>query len=67
MEPLEILRLLWPLIAFQIAFQAYALFDLFKFKKKKTRNLSVIHWTIIIIVGEIVGPALYFLFGRSEI
>jgi len=60
----EILRLVWPLIVIQLAFQIYALVDLFR--KNKTRNLSVLVWAIIIILGEIVGPAAYFLVGRSE-
>jgi len=44
----------------------YALVDLFKLKKSKTKNLSATLWAVIIIIGEIVGPALYFIFGRSE-
>lgn len=67
MDPVEIIKLVWPLLVFQIAFQLYALFDLYVIKKKMTKNMSVVAWTIIIVVGEIVGPALYFLFGRSEI
>lgn len=66
-DAIEIIKIVWPILIFQIAFQAYALFDLFAMKKKKTKNLSVIAWTLIIVLGEIVGPALYFLFGRSEI
>lgn len=66
MNATDILTIIWPLILIQIAFQAYALVDLFKIKKSKTKNLSVTIWAIIIILGEIVGPALYFIFGRSE-
>lgn len=66
MDTIKIISLIWPIIALQFAFQIYAIIDLFVIKKKKTKNLSVVLWTLIIIVGEIVGPALYFIIGRSE-
>lgn len=66
MNIFELLQLIWPVILIQFAFQIYALIDLFKVKKNKTKNLSPIIWTIIIVLGEMVGPALYFIIGRSE-
>jgi hypothetical protein len=66
MSVTDIIRLIWPLIVVQLAFQVYAIIDLFKTKKGKTRNLSSLSWVIIIVLGEILGPALYFLVGRSE-
>lgn len=66
MDPIEILKTVWPILVLQITFQIYALIDLFVIKKKKTKNLSVILWIFIIIAGEIIGPALYFTIGRSE-
>jgi hypothetical protein len=66
MDALEILKVIWPLILLQLAFQVYALVDLYGKKKGKTKNLSSTVWAIIIVIGEIVGPALYFIFGRSE-
>jgi len=66
MDITNLLKIIWPLIFFQFAFQLYALYDLFKVKSGKSRNLSALVWTIIIIFGEIVGPAIYFIIGRSE-
>jgi hypothetical protein len=66
MSLVEILKIVWPLILIQLAFQIYALIDLFRVKKAKTKNLSPAIWGIIIVLGEVVGPALYFIFGRSE-
>lgn len=66
MDIIEILKLIWPIIVLQFAFQIYALIDLFKTKKGTTKNLSAIIWSIIIIFGEIAGPALYFIIGRSD-
>ncbi len=66
MDLQQILSVIWPLILLQLAFQLYALYDLFITKKKKTKNLTVVWWSVIIVLGEIVGAALYFLVGRSE-
>jgi hypothetical protein len=66
MNAVDILKMIWPLILIQAAFQGYALFDLFKIKKSKTKNLSAVIWAVIIILGEIAGPAIYFIVGRSE-
>jgi hypothetical protein len=60
----EILKLAWPIIVLQLALQIYALIDLFK--NNKTKNLSVAAWAIIIIIGEIVGPVVYLLVGRTD-
>ena len=62
----EILQLVWPIIVIQFAFQIYALIDLFKTKKGKTKNLSAPIWAVIIIIGEMVGSAAYLIAGRSE-
>lgn len=64
MDALQILSIAWPLVLIQVGLQIYALIDLFK--KKKTKNLSVLVWAIIIILGEILGAAAYLLFGRAE-
>lgn len=60
----EIIKIAWPVIVLQLGLQVYALIDLYK--RKKTKNLSVLAWAIIIIIGEIVGPVLYLMLGRSE-
>lgn len=66
MNATDIISVIWPLIVIQLAFQIYALIDLFKIKKSKTKNLSPVLWAVIIVLGEIIGAALYFLLGRSE-
>ena len=63
---IDLIKLIWPLIIIQLIFQVYALYDLIKVKSGKTKNLSAIIWGIIIVLGEIVGAAIYFLIGRSE-
>jgi DMSO reductase anchor subunit len=64
MDALELIKLIWPMLVIQLALQIFAVVDVFR--KKKTRNLSVPVWVIIILLGEILGPIIYFLAGRSE-
>jgi len=64
MNILELLKLIWPLVLIQLGLQIYAIYDVVK--RKKTKNLSPLIWIIIIVLGEIIGPAAYFLLGRSE-
>ena len=64
MDALSLLKLAWPLFLIQLGFQIYALLDLFKIKK--TRNLTVPIWAIIIVLTELLGPIAYYIFGRSE-
>lgn len=66
MDAQQLLLIIWPLVLIQLAFQAYALYDLIVKKQKKTKNLSVVPWVLIIVFGEVVGAALYFVVGRSE-
>lgn len=60
----EILKIVWPMIVLQLLLQVFALVDVVK--RKKTRNLSVPIWIIIILLGEILGPVIYFLAGKAE-
>jgi hypothetical protein len=64
MNATEIIKLIWPIIAIQLGLQIYTIIDVAK--RKKTTNLSPAIWIIIIVLGEIVGPILYLLFGRNE-
>ena len=66
MEVSEIIKFLVPLVVLQIGFQVYAIYDLVAKKQRKTRNLNFAIWLVIIILGEIAGPALYFILVRSE-
>lgn len=66
MEIMDILKLIWPIIVVQLGFQIYAIIDLFKIKNKRVKNLTPLTWGLIIVFGEILGAAAYFIFGRSE-
>ena len=61
---LEIIKIALPVIVLQLIIQIYAIIDVAR--KKKTRNLSVPIWLVIIILGELVGAIVYFIIGRAE-
>lgn len=60
----QYLPFLIPVIILEYGLLIAALVHLIK--RRKTRNLNVIIWAIIIICIQIIGPVLYFLIGREE-
>ena len=60
---MELLKLLWPIIALQIVMQVFCLVKLFK---SGSRNLNKLWWTIIIIILSILGPVVFLLFGLNR-
>jgi len=64
MDPIDIIRIIWPVIVIQLAVQIYAIVDIIR--KKKTKNLSPTIWIVVIIFGELLGAIIYLLAGRAE-
>jgi hypothetical protein len=62
-EFLKYLPLIIPLLLIQIGLAIFALIDLSR--REKTRGPKWM-WALIIIFGEMFGPIIYFLVGRSE-
>lgn len=62
-EITKFLPLLVPLIVIQLGMMIFALVDLSK--RQKTRGPKWM-WALIIILGELVGPIIYFVIGRPE-
>ncbi|MDU4952328.1 MAG: PLDc N-terminal domain-containing protein [Clostridium cadaveris] len=56
--------LILPLLILQISLIVLGLVNLFKAKRVKCLNIPI--WAIIIICISIIGPILYFVFGRSQ-
>jgi hypothetical protein len=54
-----------PLIAIQVVLLVWALWDLSR-PDRRVRSLSKPIWAVLILISSIVGPILYFLFGREE-
>lgn len=59
----QILPYIIPLVLLQLILMIVALVDLSK--REKTRGPKWL-WVIIIVLGELVGPILYFIIGREE-
>ena len=60
----DILPFLIPVIILEIALLVLALVDLFK-REHMSSNTRLI-WALVIIFLNIIGPIIYFIFGRGE-
>ena len=63
-EP-TLLLLVVPLLVIQLGLLIWGLYDLTR-PGRKVKGDSKVLWAIVIIVINIVGPLVYFLFGRDE-
>jgi hypothetical protein len=61
---LEFLPYIIPVVLLQLTLMIVALVDLIR--REKTRFLPKWAWAIIIILGELIGPIIYFIFGRED-
>jgi hypothetical protein len=57
------LPLLVPLIVIQLGLMIFALVDIFR--REKTRGPKWL-WIVVVVLGEMIGPILYFVVGREE-
>ena len=57
------LPFLIPIILLQLALMIFALVDLAR--RERTRGPKWL-WVVIIVLGELIGPILYFVIGREE-
>jgi hypothetical protein len=62
MSSSTIVLMVMPLIVLQIALQVYALYDLWK---TQGPNQISWPWVGIIVIGGLLGPLAYFVFGRK--
>jgi hypothetical protein len=61
----EILPFLIPLIVLQLVLMLVGLFDLTR-PERRVKGDSKVVWALIIIFVNLLGPLVYFLFGREE-
>lgn len=61
---LQYLPLFIPLAILQLGLMIGALVHLLR--RKRVRRGSVALWAVLIVVVNILGPALYFLIGRED-
>ena len=60
----KLLPFIIPLVLLQLILLIVALVDLSK--REKVKYLPKWLWVIIIILGELLGPILYFVLGRED-
>jgi Phospholipase_D-nuclease N-terminal len=65
MDPGTLLAILVPLLAIQIVLIVVALRDLL-LPERRVRGGNKGLWAVVILLGEILGPLLYFALGREN-
>ncbi len=60
---LQLLPFIIPLVLLQLILMIVALVDLSR--REKTRGPKWL-WVIVIVLGELIGPIVYFIVGREE-
>ncbi len=60
-----LLLVLVPLVLIQVGLVIWGLFDLTR-PERRVKGGSKVLWAVVIILLNIVGPLIYFLFGREE-
>ena len=60
-----LLLVLLPLVLIQVGLVIWGLFDLTR-PERRVKGGSKVLWAVVIILLNIVGPLVYFLFGREE-
>jgi hypothetical protein len=60
---LEFLPYIIPLVLLQLTLMIVALLDLIR--REKTKGPKWV-WALVIILGELIGPIIYFIFGRED-
>jgi hypothetical protein len=59
----QYLPLLVPVLMIQVALMLFALLDLIR--REKTRGPKWV-WVLVVVLVNLIGPIVYFIFGRRE-
>jgi DMSO reductase anchor subunit len=59
----SIIPYLIPILILQLGLMIFALLDLVR--RERTRGPKWL-WALIIIIGELIGPIIYFVIGRED-
>ncbi len=61
----QLIAILAPLIILQLALVGVGLYDLTR-PDRRVKGGNKWIWAVVIVLGELAGPLVYFLFGREE-
>ena len=62
----EALPFLIPLVVLQVALMAAGLYDLTR-PDRRVKGDNKWAWGLIIVLGQMIGPLVYFFFGREDV
>jgi hypothetical protein len=62
----QLLPLLIPIIILEIGLLVWALLDVIKRDNKQVTGGNKVVWILVIVLVNIIGPIVYFIFGRKE-
>lgn len=63
MDDQTLLLAVIPLVIIQIGLQVFALYDIYRHGGAKNPTWL---WVLIVVLGQLIGPILYFVLGRKE-
>lgn len=63
-EIADLLKMLWPILVFQLLLLIWAIIDLIR--RRTVKSLPKWAWALIIVFVNIFGPIIYLVFGRGE-
>ncbi len=61
----QIIAIIAPLLILQLALMGVGLYDLTR-PERRVKGGNKVVWGIVIVLGELLGPLVYFLFGRED-
>jgi hypothetical protein len=61
----QILPFVIPLVVLQLVLMGVGLYDLTR-PERRVKGDSKVVWALIIVLVNLLGPLVYFLFGREE-
>lgn len=65
MDTQTLILVVAPLVLVQVAFAVFAIMDLVKPERQVAGGNKML-WGAIIVLGELLGPLAYFMFGRKD-
>lgn len=61
---LKLVLLLIPIVLLEIGLLVWALLDVVR--RERVRGGNKVVWILVIVLVNIIGPIIYFIFGREE-
>jgi hypothetical protein len=62
----QALPFLIPLVILQLALMGVGLYDLTR-PERRVKGGNKLVWGVVIVLGELIGPLVYFFFGREDV